>query len=109
MATDYVNSTYFYSDAGQTIKANESIIERRSTDSKNLMPLQASLGVGYGEENKWFLSLQGDYKREKALLISDSPWIFRILTEFLPEVGICRITITSEVIFPESYTVTELL
>ncbi|WP_066436963.1 hypothetical protein [Chryseobacterium sp. CCH4-E10] len=67
MTTDYVNSTYFYSDAGQTIKANESIIERRSTNSKNLMPLQASLGVGYGEENKWFLSVQGDYKKGESI------------------------------------------
>lgn len=67
MTTDYVNSTYFYSDAGQTIKANESIIERRSTNSKNLMPLQASLGVGYGEENKWFLSVQADYKKGESI------------------------------------------
>jgi hypothetical protein len=67
MTTDYVNSTYFYSDAGQTVKANESIIEKRSTNSKNLMPLQASLGVGYGEENKWFLSVQGDYKKGESI------------------------------------------
>ena len=63
MTTDYVNSTYFYSDAGATVKSNESIIDQKNTKSKNLLPLQASLGVGYGEENKWFLSLQGDYKK----------------------------------------------
>lgn len=63
MTTDYVNSTYFYSDAGATVKSNESIIDQKSTKSKNLLPLQASLGVGYGEENRWFVSLQGDYKK----------------------------------------------
>jgi hypothetical protein len=67
MTTDYVNSTYFYSDAGATVKSNESIIEQKSTSSKNLLPLQASVGVGYGEENKWFLSLQGDYKKGESI------------------------------------------
>ncbi len=67
MTTDYKNSTYFYADAAGTTKSNESIIEERSTNSKNLIPLQASLGVGYGEENKWFLSLQGDYKKGEAV------------------------------------------
>lgn len=63
MTTDYVNSTYFYSDAGLTTKASESIIEQKTTSSKNLLPLQASLGVGYGSENHWFLSGQIDYKK----------------------------------------------
>jgi hypothetical protein len=67
MATDYVNSTYFYSDAGATVKSNESIIEQKNTSSKNLLPLQASVGVGYGEENKWFLSVQGDYKKGESI------------------------------------------
>ncbi|MDQ0593288.1 hypothetical protein QFZ37_001657 [Chryseobacterium ginsenosidimutans] len=67
MTTDYVNSTYFYSDAAATTKSNESIIEQKSTSSKNLLPLQASVGVGYGEENKWFVSLQGDYKKGESI------------------------------------------
>lgn len=67
MMTDYVNSTYYYSDAAQTVKANESTIEEKNTNSRNLLPLQASLGVGYGEENKWFLSLQGDYKKGESI------------------------------------------
>ncbi|MDQ1161301.1 hypothetical protein QE422_001669 [Chryseobacterium sp. SORGH_AS 447] len=67
MTTDYVNSTYFYSDAAATTKSNESIIEQRSTKSKNLLPMQASLGVGYGEENQWFLSVQGDYKKGESI------------------------------------------
>jgi hypothetical protein len=67
MTTDYTNSTYFYTDASKSVKSNETIIERKSISSKNLLPLQASLGVGYGEENKWFLSLQGDYKRGESI------------------------------------------
>jgi hypothetical protein len=67
MTSDYVNSTYFYSDAAATVKSNESIIDQKSTNSKNLLPLQASIGVGYGEENKWFLSLQGDYKKGASI------------------------------------------
>jgi hypothetical protein len=67
MVTEYLNSTYYYSDAGRTVKANESIIEQKSTNSKNLLPVKASVGVGYGEENKWFLSLQGDYKKGESI------------------------------------------
>lgn len=67
MVTEYLNSTYYYSDVGRTVKANESIIEQKSTNSKNLLPLKASVGVGYGEDNKWFLSLQGDYKKGESI------------------------------------------
>ncbi|WP_294220078.1 hypothetical protein [uncultured Chryseobacterium sp.] len=67
MTTDYVNSTYFYADAAGNTKSNESIIDQKSTKSKNLLPLQASVGVGYGEENQWFVSLQGDYKKGESI------------------------------------------
>lgn len=63
MTTDYKNSTYYYTDTGLTEKANETIIEQKTTSSKNLLPLQASLGVGYGSENHWFFSGQLDYKK----------------------------------------------
>ncbi|SHL75288.1 hypothetical protein [Chryseobacterium polytrichastri] len=65
MMTDYKNSTYYYTTG--EVKAGESIIEQKSTSSKNLLPLQASLGVGYGEENKWFFSGQLDYKRGESI------------------------------------------
>lgn len=65
MTTDYKNSTY-YLTTGE-VKAGESIIEEKSTRSKNLLPIQASLGVGYGEENKWFLSGQLDYKKGESI------------------------------------------
>ncbi|KFF18687.1 membrane protein [Chryseobacterium sp. JM1] len=63
MTTDYTNSTYRYSDAAESVKSLETIIEQKSTNSKNLLPLQASLGVGYGSENHWFVSGQVDYKK----------------------------------------------
>lgn len=63
MTTDYINSTYVYADAANTVKALETIIDQKSTSSKNLLPLQASLGVGYGSENHWFVSGQLDYKK----------------------------------------------
>ena len=63
MTTDYKNSTYYYTDTALTEKANETIIEQKTTSSKNLLPLQASLGVGYGSENHWFFSGQLDYKK----------------------------------------------
>lgn len=67
MATDYKNSTYFYADAAATIKSNESIIDEKSTNSKSLLPLQASVGVGYGDENHWFVSAQVDYKKGESI------------------------------------------
>lgn len=63
MTTDYLNSTYFYADATGETKSYETTIEQKSTSSKNLLPLQASLGVGYGSENHWFVSAQVDYKK----------------------------------------------
>ncbi|MGD1319723.1 hypothetical protein [Chryseobacterium sp. 2R14A] len=65
MTTEYVNSTYYYSDVD--VKANETIIEKRSTSSNNLLPLQASVGVGYGSENQWFVSGQIDYKKGESV------------------------------------------
>ncbi|WP_160138664.1 hypothetical protein [Chryseobacterium sp. c4a] len=62
MTTEYINSTYRYANAaGDKIDVNE--IENLKTKSKNLLPLQASVGVGYGSENHWFLSGQIDYKK----------------------------------------------
>ncbi|MDC8103091.1 MULTISPECIES: hypothetical protein [Chryseobacterium] len=64
MTTDYTNSTYFYA---ADVKKEEQIIEQKSTSSKNLLPVQASLGVGYGSENQWFVSGQIDYKKGETI------------------------------------------
>lgn len=62
MTTEYTNSTYRYADAAGT-KTDITPIDHQETKSKNLLPLQASVGVGYGSENHWFLSGQIDYKK----------------------------------------------
>ncbi|SDJ17935.1 hypothetical protein [Chryseobacterium jejuense] len=62
MTTEYTNSTYRYADAAGT-KMDVTTIDYKETKSKNLLPLQASVGVGYGSENHWFLSGQLDYKK----------------------------------------------
>lgn len=63
--TDYKNSTYYYT-TGDT-KLGETIIEQKNTSSKNLLPLQASIGAGYGSENEWFVSAQVDYKKGETV------------------------------------------
>lgn len=61
MTTEYANSTYIYG-AGD-VKNLETFIDKRSISSKNLLPFQASVGVGYGDEYRWFFSGQVDYKK----------------------------------------------
>ncbi|MGL6126538.1 hypothetical protein [Chryseobacterium artocarpi] len=63
MITEYTNSTYRYSDPTAGTKTDINIIDQQDVKSKNLIPLQASVGVGYGSENHWFLSGQLDYKK----------------------------------------------
>lgn len=58
--TDYLNSTYYYI-SGE--KNRESVIERNSIRNQSLIPQEASLGVGYGHDGKWFASTQFDYKK----------------------------------------------
>lgn len=65
MTTNYINSTYYYSDVD--VKGGETIIDQKRTSSNNLLPLQASVGVGYGSENHWFLSGQIDYKKGESI------------------------------------------
>lgn len=65
MTTEYTNSTYYYSDVD--IKDNVQIIEQKRINSNNLLPLQASVGVGYGSENEWFVSGQIDYKKGESV------------------------------------------
>ncbi|MGH1518204.1 hypothetical protein [Chryseobacterium sp. JK1] len=60
---DYTNSTYRYSDLKAGTKTDESILDQQSVSSKNMIPFQASVGVGYGSENHWFFSGQVDYKK----------------------------------------------
>lgn len=61
MKNVYTNSTYYYL-LGEN-KAYETIIEEKTTYDKKFLPQEASLGLGYGHDTKWFLGAQLDYKK----------------------------------------------
>ena len=61
MRNIYTNSTYFYL-LGEN-KAYETIIDQQTHLDKKFLPQEASLGIGYGKETKWFLGTQLDYKK----------------------------------------------
>lgn len=61
MRSNYINSTYFYL-LGED-KAFETIIDQQTHLDKKFLPQEASLGIGYGKDTKWFLGTQLDYKK----------------------------------------------
>lgn len=71
MESTYTNSTYYY--AGQE-KMAESIISQSKSEDKNLFPQEASLGLGYGHEGKWFASTQVDYKKGETIQFLGKPF-----------------------------------
>ena len=73
METRYINSTYYYS-AGET-KNNESIIEEKYSEDKNLIPMEFSLGAGYGKDAKWFVGTQVDYKKGETIQFLGKPFV----------------------------------
>lgn len=73
METRYINSTYYYM-AGQT-KNNESIIEEKYSEDKNLIPVEFSLGAGYGKDAKWFVGTQFDYKKGETIQFLGKPFV----------------------------------
>lgn len=77
MTTNYTNSTYYYTVATGDVKNNLSIIDTKNKSSKNLLPLQASLGAGYGSENQWFVSAQLDYKKGETVTYFGNPFEFQ--------------------------------
>jgi len=107
MRTEYTNSTYRFTDTAGN-KVDQSILEQKSTSSKNLLPLQASLGVGYGSENHWFLSGQIDYKKGEEITYFGQTKKFQDTYRVSAGGWYLRITITSEIISQELSTVTEL-
>lgn len=72
METRYVNSTYFYTP-GQ-VKNNVSIIDEQTSEDKNLIPMEFSLGAGYGKDGKWFLGTQVDYKKGETIQFLGQPF-----------------------------------
>ncbi|MDO4225694.1 MAG: hypothetical protein Q4C75_07365, partial [Bergeyella zoohelcum] len=69
---NYINSTYYYS--GIDTKANQSIIEERTSNLKNIIPQEFSFGLGYGNEGKWFYSTQLDYKKGEGIEYLGQPF-----------------------------------
>lgn len=61
----YINSTYYYTKQNQ--KSNENIIEEKTQKADGLFPMETSLGFGYGENSRWFLGTQIDYKQGKNI------------------------------------------
>ena len=61
MKNTYTNSTYF-TTVGD-IKNYETIIEQKTMYDKKFLPQEASIGVGYGHDTKWFFGGQVDYKK----------------------------------------------
>lgn len=60
MESIYTNSTYFYRENGKEL---ESIIEEKESTDKNFLQQQASFGIGYGHDTKWFVGTQIDYRK----------------------------------------------
>lgn len=60
LSTTYKNSTYFYNSIQQKIQEN--IIEEKTGNSDNLLPVEFSVGAGYGQDQKWFIGSQVDLK-----------------------------------------------
>lgn len=61
MTTAYKASTYYLSAAEE--HQNETVLEEKSFEDKNLIPQEASIGVGFGHEGKWFYGSQFDFKK----------------------------------------------
>lgn len=72
METQYTNSTYFYTP-GKT-KNNESIIESKFSKDNNLIPMEISVGAGYGKDAKWFAGTQVDYKKGETIQFLGQPF-----------------------------------
>lgn len=72
METQYTNSTYYYGN-GET-KSNISIIDEDFSSDKNLIPMEFSIGAGYGRDAKWFLGTQFDYKKGETIQFLGQPF-----------------------------------
>lgn len=74
LESNYVNSTYYYAN---DTKVNYTEIESYNSEDKNLIPTEASLGLGYGQDAKWFASAQVDYKKGSTTYFLGKPFIYQ--------------------------------
>lgn len=73
METNYVNSTYFYSAIDQ--KSEVTVIDQQNSEDSNLIPMEFSVGAGYGKDAKWFLGTQVDYKKGETIQFLGQPFV----------------------------------
>ena len=72
--TQFLNSTYYYY---LDQKLNVTEIEKKTSEDKNLIPTEASLGIGYGHDAKWFASAQIDYKKGSTTMFLGQPFTYQ--------------------------------
>ncbi len=75
LETQYTNSTYYYNNVG--IKNYISTVEDKTTSSKNLLPLEASVGVGFGHNYRWFMGSQLDYRKGENIQFVGKPYQYK--------------------------------
>lgn len=68
----YTNSTYFYSTGDVRTLVDE--IDKTSSQDKQLIPVEASFGLGYGRDLRWFLGTQYDYKKGEEIQVLGQPF-----------------------------------
>lgn len=73
METRYINSTYFYSGIDE--KSNVTIIDQQTSEDSNLIPMEFSVGAGYGKDMKWFVGTQVDYKKGETIQFLGQPFV----------------------------------
>ena len=74
METYYKNSTY-YLDASSE-QQNVQIIEEKWSEDKQLIPTEFSLGAGYGDEFKWFVGAQYNFKKGETIQFLGQPFTY---------------------------------
>lgn len=72
METSYTNSTYYYGSG--EMKENVSVIDEDFSTDKNLIPMEFSVGLGYGRGAKWFFGTQFDYKKGETIQFLGQPF-----------------------------------
>ncbi len=73
METAYTNSTYYYYQGAE--KNLVSIVEQKFSSDKHLIPMEFSLGAGYGRDAKWFIGSQLDYKKGETIQFFGQPFV----------------------------------
>lgn len=72
MISRYKNSTYILGGTNEV--TNETIVEEKETQDRNLIPQKGSLGLGYGREGKWFYGTQVDFKKGRQIQYLGQPF-----------------------------------